>query len=198
MNLTKADVIALERDVYSAELREFSGAAWGQVETRRLVRNWHQDAICDHLQAVSRGDIRKIIFNIPPRHTKSLTCNVFWPSWDWIDNPWRNFLFSSYRSSLSERDNRKANKLMASDWYTDRFDPRIDPNNDTNTRWGIVGGGERIVSSVTMPPALRSTCASPLAIPSAAVRSIRASMHVTTAIDRPGGPARSPSVNEAA
>lgn len=141
----------LEREIArrcKANLGLFSKQAWSQVESRPFVHNWHMDAMADHLQGVSRGDIPKIIINIPPRHTKSLSCNVFWPSWDWLSNPWRTFLFSSYKVGLSERDNKKANKLVASRWYQDRFAPRIDPNNNTNIRWGIDGGGERLVTSV--------------------------------------------------
>ncbi len=148
MNLSHEDIIALESDVAKAELAEFGVLGWSHVENRPLVRNWHMDAVSEHLQAVSAGQIRRIIFNIPPRHTKSLLCNVFWPSWDWIENPWRCFLFSSYRTSLSERDNKKANRLLQSEWYQRRFEPRIDPLNDTNSRWGIKGGGERLVTSV--------------------------------------------------
>lgn len=141
----------LEREIANrckADLSLFSQQGWPQVEARPFVHNWHMDAMADHLQAVSTGDVRKIIINIPPRHTKSLSCNVFWPSWDWLSNPWRTFLFSSYKVGLSERDNKKANKLVSSRWYQDRFEPRIDPSNNTNIRWGITGGGERLVTSV--------------------------------------------------
>lgn len=142
------EIAALEKSIAEESLGDFIEYGWGQVEARPFVRNWHMDAVADHLMAVSRGDIRKIIINIPPRHTKSLICNVFWPSWDWIHNPWRTYLFSSYRSSLSERDNKKANKLVASNWFQNRFDPRIDPQNNTNSRWGITSGGERLIASV--------------------------------------------------
>lgn len=126
----------------------FERQAWPQIEARPYVHNWHLDAYADHLQAVSSGEIRKIIFNVPPRHTKSISCNVVWPSWDWIANPWRTFLFSSYRISLSERDNKKAKKLVSSEWYRRHFEPRIDPTNNTNVRWGVQDGGERLITSV--------------------------------------------------
>lgn len=146
-----AETQALEAELArrsSKNLSLYSRLAWPQVESRRYVSNWHLDAMSDHLQAVSHGQIRRIIINIPPRHTKSLMCNVFWPSWDWIENPWRCFLFASYRSSLSERDNKRANRLVASPWHQRSFDVRIDQNNNTNVRWGVHGGGERLITSV--------------------------------------------------
>src|SRR4051812_27680978 len=51
---------------------------------------------------------------------------------------------------------------------------------------------ERIVSSVTTPPAFRMTCASPSFSPRTFVGISRASMHATTASLRPGGIGRSP------
>lgn len=75
---------------------------------------------------MSRGDIKRLILNVPPRHMKSLTCNVFWPSWDWIANPGRHFLFASYRSGLSERDNERARRLVMSDWYLRHAHPNGD------------------------------------------------------------------------
>ena len=51
---------------------------------------------------------------------------------------------------------------------------------------------ERMASSVTTPPALRMTCASPSLRPSALCVSMRASMQATTARPRPGGSGRSP------
>src|SRR5690606_8167087 len=62
-------------------------------------------------------------------------------------------------------------------------------------RWLIVS--ERITSSVTTPPALRSTWVSPMSIPNRANTSIRESMHVTTAVRNDGGTA-SPSALAAA
>src|SRR5690606_20837759 len=51
---------------------------------------------------------------------------------------------------------------------------------------------ERITSSVTTPPALRITCASPSTRPSSTPVSSRASMHATTAMCRAGGIGRWP------
>jgi hypothetical protein len=63
-------------------------------------------------------------------------------------------------------------------------------------RWEIAS--ERISSSVTTPPALRITCASPSPSPRIAWTSSRASMQATTASLRDGGSGRSPAVKDAA
>ena len=69
-------------------LRTFVKAAWHVLEpSTDFCPNWHLDAICDHLAAVSRGEIRNLLINIPPRHMKSLGANVFFPAWIWAQNP---------------------------------------------------------------------------------------------------------------
>lgn len=105
-------------------LVEFARQAWPLLEGgRKFMENWHIDAICEHLEAVSRGDITRLIINIPPRHMKSLSVSVLWPAWDWIDHPERQFLFSSYSERLSVRDSTKCRRVIVSDWYQNAFGP---------------------------------------------------------------------------
>ena len=48
---------------------------WPIIEpSRDFYDNWHIDAISEHLQAVVRGDIKRLIINVPPRHMKSISC----------------------------------------------------------------------------------------------------------------------------
>jgi len=139
---------SLEASICTDSLADFSQMGWHNVEARKLQWNWHHDAICEHLQAITRGEIRYLIINVPPRHTKSLLCNVIWPAWNWLHNPWHSYIFASYRTDLSERDNAKSKRLLESPWFEERFEPRVDPERNKVTRWGIVGGGERIIASV--------------------------------------------------
>lgn len=92
--------------------------AWHVVEPATpFVDGWHLHAICEHLEAVSRGEIRNLLINMPPRHAKSLLVSVFWPCWEWIGHPARRWLFSSYAISLSIRDSLKCRRLIESPWY---------------------------------------------------------------------------------
>jgi hypothetical protein len=63
-------------------LFDFVSEAWKVVELgTRYVQSWHIKAICEHLEACTRGDIRRLIINIPPRSMKSRLVSVFWPAW---------------------------------------------------------------------------------------------------------------------
>src|ERR1035441_10951559 len=47
-------------------LRTFIEAAWPMVESVPFVPGWHIDAIAEHLEAVTRGQIRNLLITIPP------------------------------------------------------------------------------------------------------------------------------------
>src|SRR6516225_2068112 len=94
----------LARELARRRLREFVRQAWHVVEPATVfVPGWHIDAIVEHLEAVSRGEIRNLLINVPPRHMKSLLVSVFWPAWEWTRWPARRWLYSSYAASLSIR-----------------------------------------------------------------------------------------------
>lgn len=107
---TKAE---LEAERCRRSLRHFAGASWPLVEPGvPFVSNWHIDVICEHLEAVSRREIRRLIINIPPRCMKSLTVAVFWPCWEWLERPETKWLFASYGEKLSHRDSMKCRRLI--------------------------------------------------------------------------------------
>lgn len=127
--------------------------SWPLVETNDFVSGWHIDAICDHLEAVSKGQILRLIINMPPRHMKSLSCSVFWPAWDWLDNPGRRFLFSSYAESLSIRDSRKCRLIIQSSKYQRMcqyigMDMSLAGDQNAKVRYENNHGGVRLATSV--------------------------------------------------
>src|SRR5215510_6228127 len=58
-----------------ARLVDFIALAWSVLEppSRPFVRGWHVEAIAEHLEAVTSGDIRRLLVSIPPGCMKSLT-----------------------------------------------------------------------------------------------------------------------------
>lgn len=96
--------------------------------------NWHVGAIADHLEAVSRGDIKNLLINIPPGHAKSILVSALWPAWLWSWWPeWRG-LFSSYDLSLVTRDAIRMRDTITSDWYKAEFSPTWRLKSDQNVK----------------------------------------------------------------
>lgn len=111
-----AEVLAAERARRS--LTDFVRLFWPIVEPRTpLIWSWHLDAICEHLEAVSAGFVRRLIISVPPGHMKSLLVSVFWPSWIWANSPeWRG-LFASYAEALAVRDATRCRVIIESPLY---------------------------------------------------------------------------------
>ena len=147
------ELIKLERLRRGAEasLYEFVKQSWDTVEPGiPFVPSWHIEAICEHLEAVSSGDIRRLLINIPPRHSKSTIVSVMWPMWEWIRSPEQKFLAASYSGTLSIRDNLKARRLIQSPWYQERWGHVFTLSGDQNAKQRFENDhtGYRIATSV--------------------------------------------------
>lgn len=82
--------------------------------------NWHLDCITDHLEAISRGQLRpRIIFNVPPGCSKSTGVSVLWQPFEWgpLGRLGMKFLSTSYELGNVKRDTRKSRDLIMSEWY---------------------------------------------------------------------------------
>lgn len=116
-------------------LREYIPAAWHTVEPfRQYVPGKHIDAITDHLEAVSRGEILRLCINIPPRLSKSLTVSVFWPTWVWTTWAWKRFVFASYSAALSTKHSLDRRTVIQSDWYQKQWGERVRLSSDQNVK----------------------------------------------------------------
>src|SRR5438552_9602232 len=113
--LTRSGILdELDAELAARSLREFVRQAWPILEpSTPFVLGWHIDAIIEHLEAVSHGQIRNLLINVPPRHMKSLLVSVFWPAWEWLRWPQRRWLYSSYGAQLSIRDSVKCRASSA-------------------------------------------------------------------------------------
>ncbi len=132
-------------------LGEFVREAWHVVEpSTQYVHNWHIDAIVEHLEAVTAGEITNLVINIPPRHMKSLLASVFWPCWSWTHDPAMRWLFASYNQSLSIRDSLKCRRLIQGAWYRERWGHvfRLTSDQYAKVRFENSRTGYRLASSV--------------------------------------------------
>lgn len=146
------DLIAKEKErrLGRDNLYEFVKQSWHVIEPGvPFVPSWHLNTICDHLEAVSDGDIKRLLINIPPRHSKS-TITVVWSVWEWITKPEEKFLCASYSGVLSIRDNLKARRLIESPWFQERYGDSFKLSSDQNqkTRFENDKTGYRLATSV--------------------------------------------------
>lgn len=141
----------IEAERCRRSLRRFVRSAWHVPEPANpFVSGWHLDCIADHLEAVTRGEIKNLLINMPPRHMKSLAVSVFWPCWEWASHPERRWLFTSYAHTLSIRDSLKCRRLIESPWYQARWGDVFALTSDQNAKMRFDNDktGYRISSSV--------------------------------------------------
>lgn len=151
IDLTEAAAELLSRRKATDSLHSFVAQAWHVVEGGRdFTDGWHVQAICEHLEAVHRGEIRNLLINIPPRFSKSSLCCVYFPVWCWIQNPSIQWVFSSYAFDLTRRDNVRSRRLMESNWFQTRWGEKFALSGDQNTKERVENnqGGHRIATSV--------------------------------------------------
>src|SRR5229473_3920331 len=150
--LLRPDLIEeIDRELATGSLREFIQQAWPVLQPATpFVPGWHIDALCEHLEAITYGQVRNLVINIPPRHMKSLAVSVFWPCWEWTRWPERRWLFASYAESLSLRDSRHCRTVVQSPWYRRNWRDVFVLTEDQNEkrRFDNDKTGYRIASSV--------------------------------------------------
>lgn len=95
----------------------------------KFIDGWHIEAICEHLEAVTNGQVQNLLINVPPGHMKSLIVSVFWEAWMWTRLPHWRFLNASYAQTLATRDSVRCRALITSEWYQSWFNP--------NGKWGL-------------------------------------------------------------
>lgn len=120
LDLQEPEWLAIEREFCRRRLGNFIRRAWSVLEPGQpYVHGWHMDAISEHLEAVTAGQITRLLINIPPGTMKSMSTAVFWPAWEWGPRgmPSMRFIGASHEENLAIRDNVKMRRLIQSDWY---------------------------------------------------------------------------------
>lgn len=133
-----ATAVALEASLLSEDLDSFVQAAWHVLEPGKQVKwGWATEAICEHLTAVTDGQIKRLLINVPPGMMKSLLVNVFWPAWEWTLPEQRHlrYLGTAHKQDLAVRDNMKARRLIQSAWYQRRWQVKLTSDQNAKTKF---------------------------------------------------------------
>src|SRR5262249_20537337 len=83
--------------------------------------NWHILAIAHQLERIQRGEITRLIINMPPRHLKSLTVSVAFPAFLLGHEPWPRIFAVSYGGELSSKHASDFRSIVESPWYGRAF-----------------------------------------------------------------------------
>ena len=114
-----------------------------------FIEGDHHRIIADKLTRVAKGELKRLIVNMPPRHTKSEFASIYFPSWVMGLKPDMKIMQTTHTADLSINFGRKVRNLMDSDEYSKIF-PKVSLAADSKSagKWQTSQGGEYFAAGV--------------------------------------------------
>ncbi len=113
-----------------------------------FLSNWHIEVMAAKLDACRRGEIKRLIINIPPRHLKSLAASIALPAWWLGHDPGASIINVSYAQDLSDKLARDCRTVMNANWYRQLFPTRLSDRRVALQEISTTRGGFRLATSI--------------------------------------------------
>lgn len=140
---------ALDRNICRASFADFLRAAWPVIEpSRPFIPNVASEAICEHLQAIADGKIRRLLVAMPPGIGKSTLVSVAYPAWRLARNPAWRIICASHAHDLAVELSRRTRRLIESAWYRDTFGITLRDDQNRSDNFATTKDGRRIAVGV--------------------------------------------------
>ncbi|MGE5551504.1 MAG: phage terminase large subunit [Bacteroidota bacterium] len=97
----------------------------------------HLEILCDHLEAVERGEIRRLIVDMPPQHGKSEVADRKFPAWYLGRHPMRRIMLTAYGDDLAY-DFSRASRACFEEWAPELWGLRLSGRSFAVGRWDIL------------------------------------------------------------
>ena len=116
--------------------------------TTTYLDNFHIHVLAAQLEAMRRGIVLRLIFNLPPRNLKSLIVSIAFVAWLLGHDPSIKIICVSYGQELAENLARQCRQVMQSQWYRRLFPgTRLSPTRQAAESFETTAGGYRIATS---------------------------------------------------
>ena len=113
-----------------------------------FIEGRHHKKIAEKFNRLAQGKIKRLIINMPPRHTKSEFASFLLPSWMVGRKPDLKIIQSTHTTELAIRFGRKAKTLMDSPEYKEIFKTRLREDSQAAGKWETEQGGEYYAAGV--------------------------------------------------
>ena len=113
-----------------------------------FIEGKHHKEIADKFNKLANGKCKRLIINMPPRHTKSEFSSFLLPAWMVGRKPDLKIIQSTHTTELAIRFGRKAKTLMDSPEYKRVFDTRLREDSQAAGKWETEQGGEYYAAGV--------------------------------------------------
>lgn len=134
----------LRRDFNAFVEKTFGSLAPGQTFAPGL----HLQAIAWVLEEVRRGNIRRLIINLPPRSLKSIMASVAFPAFLLGHDPTKRIICVSYSADLARKLSNDFQAILETAWYRELFPGARIGRKDTENEIELAARGLRMATSV--------------------------------------------------
>lgn len=136
-------LIAEARRAKTKELVKSDFMAFVKYVWPGFIHGAHHEKMAEAFQQVAEGKIKRLIINMPPRHTKSEFASYLLPAWFLGMYPGKKIIQTSHTAELAVGFGRKVRNLVDSDKYKDIF-PEVSLQADSKAagRWATNHAGE--------------------------------------------------------
>jgi len=114
-----------------------------------FIEGAHHRKIAEKLEAVADGKLKRLIINMPPRHSKSEFASYLLPAWFLGRNPKLKIIETTHNTDLATRFGRKVRDLIDDPEYQRIFpETKLREDNKSSGSWGTTHGGEYYAAGV--------------------------------------------------
>ncbi len=114
-----------------------------------FIEGRHHRIIAEKLERVARGELKRLIINMPPRHSKSEFASFLMPAWFLGRNPKLKIIQATHNTELAVRFGRKVRDLIDDPAYKEIFpDTNLKEDNKGAGKWGTTAGAEYFAAGV--------------------------------------------------
>jgi len=114
-----------------------------------FIEGRHHRIIAEKLEKIATGELKRLIVNMPPRHSKSEFASYLMPAWFLGRNPKLKIIQATHNTELAVRFGRKVRNLIETESYYEIFpETRLKTDDKAAGRWGTEAGGEYFAAGV--------------------------------------------------
>tara|TARA_E500000331_G_scaffold13449_1_gene11987 strand:+ start:1369 stop:2832 length:1464 start_codon:yes stop_codon:yes gene_type:complete len=113
-----------------------------------FIEGSHHKIIAEKFNKIAEGKIKRMIINMPPRHTKSEFASNMLPAWMIGRKPDLKIIQTTHTTELAVRFGRKAKTLIDSQEYQEIFKTRLREDSQAAGKWETEQGGEYYAAGV--------------------------------------------------
>ena len=102
----------------------------------------HHRLIIEKLEAVERGEIKRLMVFMPPGSAKSTYANVLFSAWYMGKNPGKKLITASYSQEVADKWGRRVRGIVREPEYADTFSAALSQESQAAGRWELSTGAE--------------------------------------------------------